>query len=64
MNTDRAAGWDHNVAGFISAHPDYVIRGHADGYSAQRKTNGRARGPLLKALSLDELAAKIEAQLS
>lgn len=61
---DRTAGWDYDVAGFISAHPHHVIRGHADGYRAQRKAHGRATGPLLKSLSLDELAAKIEAQLS
>jgi len=38
-----------------------VIRGHADGYSAQRKTGGRAKGPLLKDTTLDGLAWQIKA---
>jgi hypothetical protein len=59
--TPGPGGWGHKVGAFIKAHPDHVIRGQADGYIAQRKTDGRAKGPILKAQTLDELAALIQA---
>jgi hypothetical protein len=57
-------GWRLNVGGFIKAYPGYAIRADANGYIAQRKTEGRPRGPLLQAPTLDELAAKIGAASS
>ena len=54
-------GWGRNVGGFIMAHPGWRIGADATGYTAQRKTEGRPRGPVLRAGSLDELAAKIKA---
>jgi hypothetical protein len=55
-------GWGLNVGGFIDAHPGWLIRGRASGYTAQRKDkDGRPRGLVLEARTLDELAALIEA---
>jgi hypothetical protein len=54
-------GWGLNVGGFIKAHPGWRIGADATAYTAQAKVDGRPRGPVLRAPSLDELAAKIEA---
>jgi hypothetical protein len=54
-------GWAHNVGGLVKAHPGWRISADATAYTAQRKTDGRPRGPVLRARTLDELAAKIEA---
>ena len=58
--TSGNGGWGHNVGAFVKAHPDHVIRGEADGYAAQGKTDGRAKGPILKAPTLDELGMLIQ----
>jgi hypothetical protein len=59
-----AGGWASNVGGFMKAHPGWRIGGDASGYTAQRRrdSDGRPRGPVLGARTLDELAALIEAQ--
>ena len=60
---EPASGWGVNVGGFIEAHLDWVIQGALNGfgYTAQAKAGGRAKGAMLIAVSLDELAAKIRA---
>ena len=60
---EPASGWGVNVGGFIEAHRDWVIQGALNGfgYTAQAKAGGRAKGAMLIAVSLDELAAKIRA---
>ena len=61
---EPAGGWGLNIGEFIKAYPDWLIRGGFDGFghTAQRKVAGRPTGPVLSALSLDELAAKIRAE--
>jgi hypothetical protein len=62
--TEPDSGWGLRIGDFIKAHPDWLIRGGLDGFghTAQRREAGRPKGPVLTALSLDELAAKIRAQ--
>jgi len=55
--------WGVNVTAF-EQHFDVRLAGLADGYAARRKTDGRPRGPRLRARTLDELAALIEEQPS
>jgi hypothetical protein len=63
--TRDAASWGVNIGGFISHYRPrgWLIRGGNGGFgfSARRYIDGRGRAPVLDALSLDELAAKIEA---
>ena len=62
-DTEPGSGWGLRIGDFIKAYPDWLIRGGFDGFghTAQRKVTGRPAGPVLTALSLDELAAKIRA---
>jgi hypothetical protein len=54
-------GWKLAIGRFIDCHPDWMITGSADGYTAQRRgPRGRVVGPVLSGTSLDELGAKIE----
>jgi len=56
--------WGVNIGGFVRHYDGWVIRAGPGnlGYSAQaRNATGRPAGPRLDALTLDELAAKIDA---
>jgi hypothetical protein len=56
-----AGGWGHNVGGFMRHYRDWVIQGSAAGFTARRRgPNGRPRGPVIQAPTLDDLAALIE----
>jgi hypothetical protein len=61
--TDAPASWGYNVGGFERHYSGWRI-GSRDGvhFTAQRLLDGRPRGPGLRARTLDELAALIEAQ--
>jgi hypothetical protein len=61
--TPGPGGWGLNVGAFMDAHPDWLIRGSTNGFgwTAQRRaTDGRPRGPVLSARTLDELDALID----
>jgi hypothetical protein len=58
---DTPESWGYNVTAF-EQHYGVLLEGFADGYAARRKIDGRPRGPRLRARTLDELAALIEAQ--
>lgn len=59
---DPAGGWGLNVGKFIRHYRAWVIRGTANGFTAQRRNaKGQAAGRVLEAPTLDELAALIEA---
>jgi hypothetical protein len=64
MDSSKPA-WSHNVGGFEKHYAGWRI-GSPDGvhFTAQRRLDGRPRGPRLRAHTLDELAVLIEAQLS
>jgi hypothetical protein len=62
--TPGPGGWGLNVGKFVDAHPDWLIRGGTSGFgwTAQRRdASGRPRGPALRARTLDELDALIQA---
>ena len=52
-----------NIGRFIEDHPGHVIESpRGIGYQARRKKRGRAVGPAVYALTLDELAGLIRQQ--
>lgn len=58
-----SADYDLNVGRFISEHPDWALSAGPGGagYSAQRKNgHGHGAGEPVTALTLDELAARLE----
>jgi len=63
INLAPASRWGCNVTAF-EQHYDVRLEGLLDGYAARRKVDGRPRGPRLRARTLDELAALIEARSS
>ena len=63
--TDAPATWGYNIGGFERHYSGWRIES-PDGahFTAQHKTGDRPRGPRLRARTLNELAALIEAQQS
>jgi hypothetical protein len=58
-------GWKLCIGAFIDCHPDWLICGTAEGYTARRRgPRGRFVGPVLTGISLDELGAKIAAAVA
>jgi hypothetical protein len=56
-------GWGLSIGRFIDSYPGWLICGTAYGYTAQRRgPRGRPVGPVLSGTSLDELAARIDAE--
>lgn len=66
MSQDPAGGWGLNVGGFIACYRPrgWLVLGHGSGFGWQAvhlNGTGRPEGKPLEALSLDDLAAQIEA---
>jgi hypothetical protein len=59
--TAPEGGWRHNIGGFERHYSAWRIDSDGLTYGAQRRTERGPRGPKLKAGSLDELAALIDA---
>ena len=53
--------WGHSVGAFERRYPGWRIASDGSRYTAQRKTDRGPRGPVLRARTLDELAALIDA---
>jgi hypothetical protein len=59
--TAPEGGWRHNAGGFEKHYSGWRLDSDGLRYSAQRKTERGPRGPKLKAGTLDELGALIDA---
>jgi hypothetical protein len=67
VSGDLAGGWGLNIGGFIACYRPrgWLVIGRGSGFGWQAvhlDGNGRLRGKPLESLSLDDLAAQIDAQ--
>lgn len=63
IHTPTGGTYDLNVGRLIDDYPDFYIRGGFEGvgYQAQKRSAALPRGKAIVAMSLDELAAKMDA---
>jgi hypothetical protein len=59
--TAPEGGWRYNIGGFERAHPGWALWSDGLCYIARRRSGGRLSGPLVRATTLDELGAAIDA---